>query len=69
MGKVIDPVADRLLVIVGLFSVAAASGVPWWFALTTLAREVSVSVLTLASRSSALLASTSHGGGRSRPSP
>ena len=47
VGKVIDPVADRLLVIVGLLSVAAASGVPWWFALTTLAREVIVSVLTL----------------------
>jgi glycine cleavage system H protein len=47
VGKIIDPVADRLLVVVGLLSVAAASGVPWWFALTTLAREVIVSVLTL----------------------
>jgi cardiolipin synthase len=47
VGKVIDPVADRLLVIVGLLSVAAASGVPWWFALTTLARELIVSVLTI----------------------
>jgi cardiolipin synthase len=48
VGKIIDPVADRLLVIVGLFSVAAAAGVPWWFALTTLAREVIVSVITVA---------------------
>jgi cardiolipin synthase len=47
VGKIIDPVADRLLVIVGLFAVAAAAGVPWWFALTTLAREVLVSVMTL----------------------
>jgi cardiolipin synthase len=47
VGKILDPVADRLLVIVGLLSVAAASGVPWWFALATLAREVLVSVLTL----------------------
>ena len=47
VGKIIDPVADRLLVVVGLLSVAASSGVPWWFALTTLAREVIVSVLTL----------------------
>src|SRR5664280_3762598 len=37
VGKVIDPVADRLLVMVGLLSVAAAAGVPWWFALITLA--------------------------------
>jgi cardiolipin synthase len=27
--------------------VAAAAGVPWWFALTTLARELVVSLLTL----------------------
>jgi cardiolipin synthase len=47
IGKIIDPVADRLLVIVGLFAVAAAHGVPWWFAGTTLAREVIVSVLTV----------------------
>lgn len=47
VGKVIDPVADRILVITGLLCVAAAAGVPWWFALTTLARELIVSVLTL----------------------
>ncbi|HVB70030.1 MAG TPA: CDP-alcohol phosphatidyltransferase family protein [Acidimicrobiales bacterium] len=47
IGKVIDPVADRLLVIVGLLGVAAAGGVPWWFAGTTLARELIVSVMTL----------------------
>lgn len=47
VGKVIDPVADRLLVMVGLLSVAAAAGVPWWFALVTLARELIVSLLTL----------------------
>jgi len=48
VGKIIDPVADRLLMIVGLLSVAAAAGVPWWFALATLARELIVSVITLA---------------------
>lgn len=48
VGKVIDPVADRLLVMVGLLAVAAAAGVPWWFALATLVREVVVSVLTVA---------------------
>ncbi len=47
IGKVIDPVADRILVISGLLAVAAASGVPWWFALVTLVREVIVSLLTL----------------------
>jgi cardiolipin synthase len=47
IGKIIDPVADRILVIGGLLGVAAAAGVPWWFALTTLARELVVSLLTL----------------------
>ncbi|MHB1208663.1 MAG: CDP-alcohol phosphatidyltransferase family protein [Acidimicrobiales bacterium] len=47
IGKIIDPVADRVLVMVGLLAVAAASGVPWWFALATLARELVVSLLTL----------------------
>ncbi len=48
VGKVLDPSADRILVIGGLVAVAAAAGVPWWFAIATLAREVIVSVLTLA---------------------
>lgn len=47
VGKIIDPVADRLLVMIGLLAVAAAGGVPWWFALATLARELLVSLLTL----------------------
>ena len=47
VGRIIDPVADRLLVITGLICVAAASGVPWWFAGTTLARELLVSGMTL----------------------
>jgi cardiolipin synthase len=47
IGKVLDPVADRLLVMVALLSVAAAAGVPWWFAIVTLVRELIVSLLTL----------------------
>ena len=47
VGKIIDPVADRILVITGLIAVAAAGGVPWWFAVLTLVRELIVSMLTL----------------------
>jgi len=47
IGKILDPTADRLLVIGGLIGVAAVGGVPWWFALLTLARELIVSVVTL----------------------
>lgn len=48
LGKVLDPVADRVLVVTGLVAVAAAGAVPWWFAGLTLAREVIVSGVTLA---------------------
>ncbi len=48
VGKVLDPVADRILVMTALIAVAAAAGVPWWFALATLVREVVVSGVTLA---------------------
>ncbi len=47
VGKIIDPVADRVLVITGLLCVAGAGGVPWWFAAATLARELIVSLLTV----------------------
>jgi cardiolipin synthase len=47
VGKVFDPVADRVLVICGLLAVAAAGGVPWWFASATLTRELIVSILTV----------------------
>jgi len=47
IGKIIDPTADRILVMSGLLAVAAAHGVPWWFAAVTLVRELIVSVLTL----------------------
>jgi cardiolipin synthase len=47
VGKFIDPVADRILVITGLLCVAGAGGVPWWFAAATLTRELIVSLLTI----------------------
>ena len=48
VGKVLDPTADRVLVMTGVISVAVAGGVPWWFAGATLAREVLVSGTTVA---------------------
>lgn len=48
VGKILDPTADRLLVMGGLITVAAVGAVPWWLAGLTLAREVIVSGFTLA---------------------
>ena len=48
VGKILDPVADRLLVSTSVISVAMLGAVPWWFAVATFSREVLVSALTLA---------------------
>ncbi len=51
LGKIIDPVADRLLLGVGVVALMIDGAVPWWFGGLTLLREVLVSlgVLGLAS--------------------
>jgi cardiolipin synthase len=50
-GKVLDPVADRVLVVTAVLAITIHGAVPVWFGVTTLAREVVVSaaVLLLAS--------------------
>lgn len=48
VGKIIDPVADRLLVGTSVITVAMVGAVPWWFAIATFSREILVSVLTVA---------------------
>jgi len=47
LGKVLDPVADRLLVGTAVISVIIHGAVPLWFGLATIAREVLVAGCTL----------------------
>jgi len=47
LGKVLDPVADRVLVITAILTTAIYGAVPWWFAGLTLARELLVSLAVL----------------------
>jgi cardiolipin synthase len=47
LGKILDPVADRLLVITALVTIAYVGAVPWWFAGATLVRELIVSVMVI----------------------
>ena len=51
VGKVLDPVADRVLVVTAVVAITVHGAVPVWFGVATLAREVVVSaaVLLLAS--------------------
>ena len=47
LGKVLDPVADRLIFIVGGGAILVDGSVPRWFAVTVLAREALVGGATL----------------------
>jgi cardiolipin synthase (CMP-forming) len=51
VGKVLDPVADRILVATAVISILVQGAAPLWFGIATIAREVVVSaaVLVLAS--------------------
>lgn len=48
VGKIIDPVADRLLFFVSVGAILIDGSVPVWVAVAVLAREVAITVATLA---------------------
>lgn len=47
LGKVLDPVADRLLFFVGIGAILIDGSIPVWFAIVVLVREVLVSIGTV----------------------
>ncbi len=47
LGKVIDPLADRVLIATSVIVVIIIGGVPLWFGLATLVREAIVSIMVL----------------------
>ncbi len=47
LGKILDPLADRLLVGTAVISVMVYGAVPLWFGIATIVREVLVSVMVL----------------------
>lgn len=47
VGKVLDPTADRIMLLVGVVSIAVDGSVPWWLAGLTLGREAAVSLVAL----------------------
>ncbi len=46
-GKLIDPVTDRAVLIVGILAVGFDGSVPWWLVILTLAREAVVALAGL----------------------
>ncbi|WP_195210208.1 CDP-alcohol phosphatidyltransferase family protein [Actinomarinicola tropica] len=47
VGKVLDPTADRIMLLVGVVSIAVDGSVPWWLGVLTLVREGAVSLAAL----------------------
>lgn len=47
LGKILDPVTDRAVLIVGIAATGIDGAVPWWFIGVVLAREVMVAVAGL----------------------
>src|SRR3984885_9547373 len=47
LGKVLDPLADRVLVGTAVISILVYGAVPLWFGIATIAREVLVSAMVL----------------------
>jgi cardiolipin synthase len=47
-GKLIDPVTDRAVLIIGIFAVGIDGAVPWWLVILTLAREMIVAIAGVA---------------------
>ena len=48
LGKILDPIADRLAIAAGLIALSVRSAFPWWAALLILARDVAVLVVGVA---------------------
>ena len=44
LGKLIDPLADRAVLIIGVLAVGVDGSVPWWLVGATLVREVAVAI-------------------------
>ena len=48
LGKVLDPVADRVLLFTAILAILYDGTVPVWFAVAVLVRELAISIATLA---------------------
>lgn len=47
VGKILDPTADRIMLITAILAIAIDGSVPWWFAALALGREVAVACAAL----------------------
>lgn len=47
LGQILDPIADRLLIICSILALAVCSVVPWWMLVLVALRDVMMGVLTL----------------------
>lgn len=48
IGQILDPIADRLLILCSILALAVCNVVPWWMVVLVIARDVVMGFLTLA---------------------
>ena len=48
VGKILDPTADRILLVVAIVAIVADGSIPTWFAVAVLVREVLIGLVALA---------------------
>ena len=48
IGQILDPIADRLLILCSILALAVCNVVPWWMVVLVIARDVVMGILTLA---------------------
>lgn len=47
IGQILDPIADRLLIICSILALAISNVVPWWMVILVFARDIVLGILTL----------------------
>ena len=48
LGKILDPIADKLLIGGGLVTLSLQNSVPWWFTVVILVREIGITLYRFA---------------------
>lgn len=46
IGQILDPIADRLLILCSILALAVCNVVPWWMVVLVIARDVVMGILT-----------------------
>lgn len=61
LGKLLDPIADKVLIGAGLFALSLLGEVPWWITLVILFREIGITVYRMIALKDRVIAANAGG--------